>query len=646
MRHLTIAYDHGFVLKGEGFAPVMKTGGDFWRLHLDECTWGGNREIGVYAHMQKEPAVTEHEKGITCVYDGLVDEKGTVHDITLTLTARCDGGAIRYGAKMENRSDVRINELQYPLFQVEKWTGPLEEDVMVLSRGLGQKIPDPHGDAMKYHTEFMAADYRGVVRMLEYPGELTMPFAGLETGNVYFYLAAHFDKWRKFSFLTGCEPRGSEESYFLLGCATYPTVEKGETVIYDGFVTALFDRDWRKGCDYYRAWAESTWLRPIAKKESVKRLMGWQRIIMKHQYGEIFHTYEDLPRLYEEGAKYGIRMILLFGWWQEGMDAGYPNYQPDEKMGGAEKLKKAIEHIHAKGGRVILYANGHLIDLATDYYRTKGYQYTMKGIDGSEYQDFYKFSNSGTLLKFGHKAFAMGCFGTEEWTKQVKEIEKRHLQLGSGGTFFDQLGCAFHLCFDKTHSHGNRIDLDPELRWHAIMDMRDMLSGDQWFGTEWPSDRISPMIDFTHGCGFAMGYGEDCYPHVFRYTFPEVTVTNRNLHDEQKDWEKHLNYAFVHGLIFDIALFRCRAHSMEDCPRLARRVGQLTALRAQYLPFFTEGRYDLPDEAYPAHVWGAKYTWQGQCIYTVWNDSDADFVLHGVVVPRGQAAVVPGMQVE
>lgn len=172
-----------------------------------------------------------------------------------------------------------------------------------------------------------------------------------------------------------------------------------------------------------------------------------------------------------------------------------------------------------------------------------------------------------------------------------------------------------------------------------------MLEEDQWFGTEWPSDRISPMIDFTHGCGFAMQYTEDAYPHIFRYAFPEVTVTNRFLHDEQQDWEKHMNYAFVHGLIYDVALYRCRAKSIEVCPNLAACMKRHIDLRKEYLPFFTEGKYDIPRHPLPEKVWGAAYTWNGKTIQTVWNDSGNDYVLpdgedKGTVVKHGEVKVL------
>ena len=77
-------------------------------------------------------------------------------------------------------------------------------------------------------------------------------------------------------------------------------------------------------------------------------------------------------------------MILLFAWWKEGMDNGYPNYEPDPALGGTEKLKKAITEINSLGGIVILYANGHLIDVSTDFYKKAGIKYTMKDIEKNE----------------------------------------------------------------------------------------------------------------------------------------------------------------------------------------------------------------------------------------------------------------------
>lgn len=623
-------------LTANEFSPVML--GDFWRLYLDDCRLGGKRELAVYSSEQNPPKVEKAENSIVYHYDSLKAEDGSVHNISLTLTQTLTDGVWRYAATMDNKSDVRLNELQYPFWQFDRINGDFAEDIMYIPEGLGRRVVNPHAYTAAAHTEYMAADYKNIVRMYRHPGIISMPWMVLESGKKSLYLAFHSEKWRCFSFVTETEPREADKECFIMGICTYPAVSPGECITYEGMTAALFDGDWREGADFYRAWAESSWLAPIPKKESIRHLHGWQRIILKHQHGAIYNRFEDLVRVYKEGAKYGINMILLFAWWEEGMDNGYPNYQPSEELGGVEALKKAVKDIEELGGRVILYSNGHIIDKATEYYKTEGYRYTMKDIEGNDYEEKYQFSNSGTLLKIGHKTFATGCFGTKEWAGKVEELELRQLSLGAKGTFFDQLGCAFKLCFDTTHSHGNRIDEDPSLRLQTVKKLRTNLGDDEWFGTEWVGDRISPEMDFTHGYGNSIEFAPDAYPYMFRYTFPECTVSNRLIHDEKEGWEKHLNYAFVHGLIFDVALWRCRIKSIDDLPNYGKKVGELIALREQYLDYFTLGAFDMLD--LPDGVWGAKYTYDGKSIAALWNDTKVPFEMAGQMVDPKSVKVV------
>lgn len=485
----------------------------------------------------------------------------------------------------------------------------------------------------------MAADYKNVVQFYPYPAfPLSMPWLVLESGGKSLYLGYHSEVWKKVAFVTETEPRGAAKEQFILGICSYPAVYPGECITYGGMTVALFDGDWRECADFYRAWAEKTWLTPLALKDSVRNLQGWQRIILKHQFGDVYNTYADLPRIYREGAKYGINMLRLFAWWEEGMDNGYPNYCPSEELGGAEALRKAIDEINEMGGRVFLYSNGHIIDKATDYYKTEGWRYTMKDIEGNDYIEKYQFSNSGTMLKMGHKTFVSGCYGTPQWAQKVEELELRQLELGGNGAFFDQLGCGYYLCFDTTHAHKNRIDLDPEYRLQTVHKLCDNLHGDEWFGTECVSDRITLKMDFTHGCGPSCQYDEEAFPYLFRYTFPECIISNRLIHDEKEGWEQHLNYAFVHGLIFDVSVYRCRAKSMDVLPNFGKKMAQLIELRKQYLDFFTLGKFDMLD--LPKKVWGAKYTYNGQSIAAIWNDSGADIVYNGTAVSHGGVAVI------
>lgn len=631
MNKINVDFVENLQFSIDGFSEELFKNGDFWRLHLDYCQSGKNNELGVYSKEQGMPIVEKTNDRLILTYASLVAEDKSVHDISLQLEINCCGQDVRFSAQIINHSQVRVNELQYPLFEFSHINDDLKNDTLILPLGLGRKIENPHKNAV-LHTEYMAADYKNVWGTFAYPGSMSMPWISVESNGMLLYMGCHSDDWRMTTFALGAEPRGDKNERFLMAVCSYPAVYPGEDVKYDGFVLAAFEGDWRKGADYYRSWADKTWNKnPIKKSNSVKNLQGWQRIILKHQYGEIFHTYDELPTLYAEGAKHGINMILLFAWWKEGMDNGYPNYLPDPELGGADKLKEAICKIGEMGGKVILYANGHLIDTATNYYKNIGIHLTMKDIEKNEYREFYKFSNNGTMLRFGHKTFATGCYGTKGWREKLIETEKRHLSLGSNGTFFDQIGICYNLCFDDSHEHGKRIDLDPEYRLRAVKSMRTLLSAEKWFGTEWVSDRLTAQMDFTHGCGFGMCLSDDAYPYIFRYTFSHALISNRFLHDEKYGWRRNLNYAFVHGLIFDVSIYRGRAESLEkNAPNYAEYVGHLISLRKKYLPFFTDGNYDLLENEYPAQIKGTQYTLGKKTIAVLWNDSKESVSISGI----------------
>lgn len=638
------------IYAADSFTPDFCEDADFWRFHLDYCENGKNRELGVYSHSQTPATVTTESGAITIKYDSITAENGVRFDISLVCEIREIEGELDFSMTVSNRSELRINEIQYPVSEFTRINGDFAGDVLYAPSGLGICVPNPLKAARKMHSEYKSADYKNSWYFLKYPGMLSMPWFGIQSGGHYISMTRRdAEACRISTFCLGTGRREEKIPRVIMAVSSYPAIIPGEEMTLEHYRISVSDRDWRDAADSYRKWSNETWLAPridengrIKSKESIRHLHGWQRIILKHQYGEIFHTYADLPRIYEEGARYGINMILLFGWWQEGMDNGYPRYLPDDELGGADSLRAAIKEINEKGGQVVLYANGQLIDTATDYYKTEGFKYTKKNIEQSEYREFYRFSNNGSLLRVsGLKTFSMGCFATEGWRNKLIEIKDRHLSLGSNGTFFDQFSCCFYLCFDESHDHGHRIDLDPQYRVELIGRISESLKEDEWFGSEWVLDRISPLLDFSHGCGPGMAFAENAYPKIFRYTFPELIVSNRFAHDEKPGYRRELNYAFIHGMLFDVSLYRGRIDSIEDCPGYAEWVGKLTALREKYCDFFVDGKYDLPSVELPEGIKAVEYKLGERSILAVWNDSGEDFVCeNSQAITPGDVAVI------
>jgi hypothetical protein len=149
--------------------------------------------------------------------------------------------------------------------------------------------------------------------------------------------------------------------------ARYPGLEKGQRCSIGTFVLSPHSGDWHISAKKYRKWAD-TWFKPQTPPEWVRKMKAWHRIIMKHQYGEIHYTYDQIPEIHKDGKEAGIDALHMFGWWEGGMDNGNPDYEFDDRLGGKQALEKGIEEFQSDGS-VILYANGRLIDLDTDYYQ-------------------------------------------------------------------------------------------------------------------------------------------------------------------------------------------------------------------------------------------------------------------------------------
>ena len=359
--------------------------------------------------------------------------------------------------------------------------------------------------------------------------------------------------------------------------------------------------------------------------EWVKNMTGWQRIILKHQFGKIFFKYSDLVTVWKNGKKYGLDTLLVFGWWRGCFDNGYPVYEPDDALGGADALRAAIEEIHALGGRVILYNNGVLLDVVGDYYKSVGQYIEKKNIDGTSYREYYSFADYGMMLRtFGYKSFSSACHATEEWKEKLIENAKIKLSFNPDSIFYDQLGGHMpRLCFDSSHKHGARIDEDVKYKIENVNAVRETIPADKCIGTENVLDVMSGCFDFSHGCIYA-GYKEYRFPSLFRYAFPDVVVTNRFAHDEKPSFRHELNFAFVNGLRYDVSIYRGRVTDVSGVPEYASHLRSLLDLKEKHRRFFYEGRFLGEDTSIdkPLTVTANLYSADdGSQLLALWNES-------------------------
>ncbi len=604
---------------------------DFWRLMADD---------GYYLDMQikssQQKGTVSVDGNVTTVkYDKLVSDKGREFDITLILTVTELDDRYVFDSKIINSDEkTRADELEYPYIELTDICGEHKADVLIRPNGMGEHIDDPWNALKSAHTEYMGADYLDIKSTLTYPRPASMSWMGIQSGDKFLYIGRHDERTRVCSLLNSLAPRGAVEEYLASTICHYPFVRPEEELTLPSVIVSMQVGDWRIGSDIYGEFARSTFYHPITPRKWVQNMTGWQRIILRHQYGEIFWRFEDLPRLYLEGKESGLDTLMVFGWWKGRFDNGYPHYEVDPELGGEEGLKKAIAEVKILGGNVILYNNGILIDKKSDFYKQHGVEAARIDIDGNEYSDNYKFENNGTVLRnYGYKTFVDACQAAEIWCDVMVKNAKQKLSFDPSSIFFDQIGGRCYLCFNPEHRHGYRPDDEIVYRRQNLREVRKLLGEEQALGTEVTNDSVSGELDYIHGSDFGTSYyvsnrkyiPQNHLTAMFRRTFPEIILTNRHVHDDADCtlWKPSLNHAFINGLRFDVSIYRGRLIGVKGLPQYAEYLGKLLALKEQYHDFFYHGRFVCnTDLELPEGVIYTEYEANGKTMFALCNQND------------------------
>ena len=399
------------------------------------------------------------------------------------------------------------------------------------------------------------------------------------------------------------------------GFYRYPNAMCGDTWSNDCSVVVPYTGDWTETSRIYHRWAD-TWWHHAPVPQWVQDMTGWQRVIFKHQYGEYLRKYTDLPgRIAAAGESVGCNAVLAFGWWKEGMDNGYPNYTIDDTQGGEPAWKDAIEqyrggHLPVQGreathseapvpaeNRLLLYFNGRLIDVESDFYKSGGgSRVANKDNTGREFTEHYKFTGEGTTLGYyDARTFVIADMSKREWRDQLVQWADRAMAYGADSVFYDQLGVAEEFPnWDLSREYPVQDIFTGRYKADALREIRDHIKArDPEFalGTEWLSDCTSQFCDFVHIVEFTAL--PESFPEWFRYTFPEVVWSDRCVRDDN-DVPRRVNNTLLKGLRNDIEVFRCRG-LIDETPVYQEHLAKINTLRHTWPELLLEGRYTATD---------------------------------------------------
>ncbi|MBR6002608.1 MAG: DUF4855 domain-containing protein [Bacteroidales bacterium] len=570
-------------------------GQPLWRLYYNTPE---QKEIEVTASEEK-PSLRSVADTVFLDYDKVGGKAFALH-----LKIWTEGAMVRFGAALENSEPhTIIRELQYPL--IGHLQIPADYKLLTTHTG-GQVFDNPvHKIAdVPPGPLYMTPAQKFRQYDLQYPRNAAsncFAFVGEQDG---LYFGSHDSSLQQtWHGLRAYPDEGSighvtdDFRHLEAGFYRYPNAMCGDSWSNDASVVVPYKGDWTATSRIYRRWADTWWQHSDVPKW-VQDMTGWQRIIFKHQYGEYLRRYTDLPgRIASVGESVGCNAVLAFGWWKEGMDNGYPNYTVDDSQGGDAAWTAAIDEYRAKGNRLLLYYNGRLIDVESDFYRSGGGpNVANKDNTGREFTEHYKFTGQGTTLGYyDSRTFVIADMSKRLWRDQLVAWADRAMDYGADAVFYDQLGVAEEFPnWDLSREYPVQDIFTGRYKAEALKEIRDHIKAKNpefALGTEWLSDCTSQFCDFVHIVEFTAL--PESFPEWFRYTFPEVVWSDRCVRDDN-DVPRRVNNTLLKGLRNDIEVFRCRG-LIDETPVYQAHLAKINALRHAWPELLLEGRYTATD---------------------------------------------------
>lgn len=564
-------------------------GAYMWRLYYDTQK---RREIQVLPAEQKAN-VARRGDAIVIRYDRMVFE-GRKVDIQAVFTVTLEDDMVRFASRLTNNEPhTIIRELHYPLVG----DMPLPEDHKLLVTDTGGQVFSNPKDAIFSRSN--TAPYKTPAQLfrqmgIKYPTRIAancFAFFSPEQG-IYFgsHDATFQDTWHGLRLYPDAD---GDFTRLEAGIYKYPNCFAGEQWSCDANVVAPYSGTWHQTSRIYRRWAD-TWWDHRQTPMWVRTMKSWQRIIFRHQYGETLFKYTDLPgRIKRVGESVGADAVFTFGWWESGMDNGNPHYNADPAQGGDEGWKKAIADFQKDGGKILLYFNGKLIDRESEFYRSgKGKEICYKDNTGAEFTEQYKFTGEGTFLgDYNARTFAIADTRSPLWRKMLLEWADRAYDYGANSVFYDQLGYGERSTnWDRSREFpvpNLRVAADKAEVLKMIRDHNMQKDPEFALGTEWLTDATAQYCDYIHI--YSTTAGPNSFIDWFRYTFPEVIVSDREIRDDT-DIERRVNNTLLKGLRNDIEIYRCR-DLIDRTPHYQAYLAKANAIKERYADMLLAGRY-------------------------------------------------------
>jgi hypothetical protein len=575
--------------------------GENFRIVLPQEGYEGNY---FNSRDQKVSKIEVTPDGVLCTYDSLKNARETV-PLAVRYRIQIAGQQIHFSIEVDNPTDRKISEVMYGIVGGQQGIGNRLDTESLVPSWTSNLAP---GLFSRFHGGGYGGGNLGIrydAGTFSYPGTMQMGWMDVynpKAGLGYYYANQDVEtrltllevELRPFSrsasvqdsWPTRADAQG-EPIGITIGWVNFPYVSRG-TFRAGPVALQVHTGDWHSASAIYRAWFDQhfnidrppDWLR----KEN-----AWQSIILSNSEDVVVHRFDELPKLAADAKKYGITTFEILGWDMGGIDRGYPQYQPNPRLGTPEEFKKALADIRALGVHPLIFSNVQFADTATPLFRDYLKQFAVDGRWAPDLQ----------LLGWGEGTISARSGLTRSYMTLVSpahpEFRKfligQYLELvrdGAEGFQFDKTNSLAELDFnprlpvspDKSLPQG-LIDTFQELIPAArAINPNFAIASEAWF------DRLLPYIDVTY---MRMGT-VDMDSTAFRYTFPEWTAT---IFGESPGDINPMNNGMRYGLVWDLAPRHYNDSADERLTRpLAQYVSELIRIRKEFEDLLFFGRFN------------------------------------------------------
>jgi hypothetical protein len=478
---------------------------------------------------QKPVQIKQDGQTVTVSFSSLSSEKGTF-PIDLSYTISLVNDYVSFKARLVNRGQEPVAEFWFP--RLGGWTQFGDRDA---------KLATPQYTTMSRHKTSLFRNYPGNRGLgaeaaewsKNYP-DMVMPWWELYDGksDVGLYLGYHDPVFRISSWHTYLMPDHSGRADAWLDSQAsgglpvglvfshirFPFIHSGEVLDSGEFIIRVHKGDWHEGAKFYRQWFLSQF--PFDHANNwLRHKSAWFTSIIYQPEDRIVADYATYDRWCREAAQYDISCYELIGWHRGGLERNYPDYRPEEKLGGKEGFRHLMAAITARKGKCLAFVNYNILDQNTDWYKKELYRYKQQDQFGQQniwmgWGESTFLSRSGMDVRYHVRSSV-----TPEFEKLLADQFVEMVKDGAHGFQIDKLCVGAALDFNPLNALKPDVALCEGLV-QAIARLQEKCKTiDPGFcmASEFAYDRMLPF--------FPIGYrgSSDTDISTFRYVFPEWT---------------------------------------------------------------------------------------------------------------------------